>query len=312
MAMGRVKTGPNGLYYDPNDSGPDQGGSQEAEDFRAQNGMSSANTGINGGGGAAAATQPAENDPAASGTKPTPGMTREQWRDAWMSSGQKSAADTDAWLLANGATKVADNGTFRTPQGEILDLGIGYKSGGMVTPGWTRTDGGGNDGGSGSGSGSVRGAAGASRNSLMDYLMGRVNQSLAINRNDPMIRQQTDAFDAQGQKARRDFLGDFAEQNGAFNSGAMTGQARMTAETLGKSVGSFEATLMQKELEARRAEIQNALNGAIGMISEQERNDLTREMGKLENALAYARLNQDAYQFDINDEFRRSPLGTPN
>ena len=311
MAMGRVKTGPNGLYYDPNDSGPDQGGSQEAADFRAQNGMSNT-TGINGGGGAqqAVQTDPGNTDPQ---VKPTPGMTREQWRDAWMSSGQKSAADTDAWLLANGATKVADNGTFRTPQGEILDLGIGYKSGGMVTPGWTRTDGGGNDGGSGtgSGSGSVKGA-GATRNSLMDYLMGRVNQSLAINRNDPVIRQQADAFDAQGQKARRDFLGDVAEQNGPYNSGALMGQARMSAEALGKSVGSFEAMLMQKELDARRLEIQNALNGAIGMISEQERNDLTRELGRLDNALAYARLNQDAYQFDINDEFRRSPLATPN
>jgi hypothetical protein len=67
------------------------------------------------------------------------GQTREQWRDAWMSSGNKNQADTDTWLGNAGATKLAGNGTFMTPYGEVLDLGQNYRSG-NVTPAWTRTD----------------------------------------------------------------------------------------------------------------------------------------------------------------------------
>jgi hypothetical protein len=64
------------------------------------------------------------------------GMNREQWRDAWMSSGVKDPAATDAWLTSMGAKKIGDNGTYYTPFGEGLDLGIGYKTG-SVMPGWT-------------------------------------------------------------------------------------------------------------------------------------------------------------------------------
>jgi hypothetical protein len=57
-----------------------------------------------------------------------------------MSSGNKSQSGTDQWMQQNGATKLANNGTFMTPYGEVLDLGIGYRSG-NVTPGWTQTGG---------------------------------------------------------------------------------------------------------------------------------------------------------------------------
>jgi hypothetical protein len=85
------------------------------------------------------------------------GQTREQWRDAWMSSGTKSQAGTDAWLSQNGATKLAGNGTFLTPFGEVLDLGMNYRTG-IVTPAWTRTGGppaGGYDMGGGDDSGGL-------------------------------------------------------------------------------------------------------------------------------------------------------------
>jgi len=59
-----------------------------------------------------------------------------------MSSGTKSAAGTDSWLANNGATKLANNGTFLTPFGEVLDLGQNYRTN-VVTPAWTQTGGGG-------------------------------------------------------------------------------------------------------------------------------------------------------------------------
>lgn len=73
-----------------------------------------------------------------------PQQTREQWRDNWMSQGQMSSQQMDDWMAKNGATKQGANGTFTTPYGDTLDLGIGYKTG-TVTPGWTALGGGGPD-----------------------------------------------------------------------------------------------------------------------------------------------------------------------
>lgn len=79
------------------------------------------------------------------------GQTREQWRDAWMSTGGgQTQQQVDAWMAANGAQKLSGNGTFLTPFGEVLDLGTAYRSG-NVSAGWTPVGGGGGNGGSGAG-----------------------------------------------------------------------------------------------------------------------------------------------------------------
>lgn len=322
MAIGRVKQGPQGLYYDPNDSGPDQGNSADIDAFRAamagpkDSGSESSN-------GATA-------DPVTGGVTGTAGATnvnspvrynREEFRDKWMATG--TDVNQQNALLAQYGLKADEAGRVQLPKdvnghsAETLDLRIGAKAG-RNQAGWTDIGLNGNSNGPArngvrtgggdpvDGLGSVTGT----KSSLMNYLMGRINQPLTPDMDDPIIRKQTDAYDAQQQKARRDFLGDFAEQNGSYNTGAMTGQARMTAEAVGKNVGAFQGQLMQRELESRRQEIQNALNGALGMISREDEIALTRELAQIQNALAYAQLSQSAYQFDVNDEFRRSPLAT--
>jgi hypothetical protein len=64
------------------------------------------------------------------------GMNRDAYRDAWMGSGIGDSAGMDAWLAANGGERLNDAGVVRTPFGEILDMGIGYK-GGKGRAGWT-------------------------------------------------------------------------------------------------------------------------------------------------------------------------------
>jgi hypothetical protein len=64
------------------------------------------------------------------------GMNRQQFRDAWMSSGISNSQQMDDWLAKNGGQRLNDAGVVRTPFGETLDMGIAYKTG-NGRPGWT-------------------------------------------------------------------------------------------------------------------------------------------------------------------------------
>lgn len=64
------------------------------------------------------------------------GMNREQWRDSWMGSGTSNNQMMDQWLAQNGGQRLNDAGVVRTPYGEILDMGIAYKTG-QGKPGFT-------------------------------------------------------------------------------------------------------------------------------------------------------------------------------
>jgi hypothetical protein len=81
-----------------------------------------------------------------------PQMNREEWRDAWMGAGQMTPDEADNWLGSHGATQLGEKaGVWRTPSGDVLDLQIGRggakATGGKITPGWTQTGGGGDQGG---------------------------------------------------------------------------------------------------------------------------------------------------------------------
>ena len=68
------------------------------------------------------------------------GMNREQYRDAWMSSGVNSVQGAKDWIAKNGGQWVADNGMVRTPFGETLDMGINARGSaagnGSLRAGW--------------------------------------------------------------------------------------------------------------------------------------------------------------------------------
>lgn len=153
--------------------------------------------------------------------------------------------------------------------------------------------------------------------SLYNALMARSQQSLLVNPNDPVIRNQVDAFGAGRERANRNNLRQVAESAGPnANTSAET---RSGAEKVGQDTGNFEGALMGRELTARRDEIQNALTEMGSILSDQQRLALQQELAKMDNAMQQAtlaqqgsqfnaNLGQGAYQFDVNDEFRRSPL----
>lgn len=223
------------------------------------------------------------------------GMTREQYRDAWMSSGVHDLAGLKAWTAANGGNVVSDNGTVTTPFGETLDMLIGAKTG-NGQPGWTGT-GGGAGGASASGVGSTT-SGGAYYDALVAQLQARAGQTLNVGRFDPTVRAQADANAANEERSRREYLAAAAEHGSPYGVGAQRGQERMTAESVGQRTGAFEAQLVQQEINARRTEIQNALAQEGQMYSDQQKLALQKELGLLDAQLKREQMSQSGSQFD--------------
>lgn len=101
--------------------------------------------------------------PSAHDFNPATGLSREQYRDNWMSSGISNMNDLKGWLSQNGGQALADNGTVMTPYGDTLDMGTAFRTG-QGTPGWTPVNSGGQANGSqysGGGGNSVLGNAGS-------------------------------------------------------------------------------------------------------------------------------------------------------
>ena len=139
------------------------------------------------------------------------------------------------------------------------------------------------------GGGGVAGEWGNNANSLYNMLLGTANQSLQVNPNDPIIKNQADAYAAMNERAQRNYLGNLAEQAGP--NANISAERRASAEKLGQANAAFEAQLMGQELAARRGETAQARS----LLLQQ----LLNELG----------LSQQAYQFDQNQQMAYSPFG---
>lgn len=137
----------------------------------------------------------------------------------------------------------------------------------------------------------------AEKAALIQQLMDRAHQSTIIDPNDPNIRGQVDAYSAQAERARRNFLADTAEGTSPYSTGAMLGQERMTAEKMGQDVGGLEVELRARELQTRRTEIQQALDSLGGLLSNEEQQGLQRELANLNAAIEKTRINTQNTQF---------------
>lgn len=146
----------------------------------------------------------------------------------------------------------------------------------------------------------------ARADSLYQQLQGRAQQSLAIDRNDPIIRAQADAFSANQERATRNYLGDLAERSGPLAN--LQGQQRIAAERLGQATGGFEAELLGRELSARRSEIADALNSMRGILSGDQQAELQRELAALDAAIRDKQLNQNSSQFGSDLAYRYANL----
>jgi hypothetical protein len=131
---------------------------------------------------------------------------------------------------------------------------------------------------------------------LYNTLLDQSQQSLAVDRNDPTIRAQADAYNANATRAERNYLADLAEKSGP--NANLQGQTRVASEQLGQQTGSFEASLLGNELTARRQSISDALNGMRGLLSTDQQAALQKELSTMDDAIRTQQLAQQGTQFD--------------
>lgn len=187
------------------------------------------------------------------------GMTREQYRDAWMSSGVNSVQGAKDWLAKNGGTWISDNGTVETPFGEVLDMGGNARGSlagnGPLTTAWTPTgadkiavDSGASAAPStdlasliASGgqpvpqSAGVTTSAGASSGNINDELANLLAGGVD---SDPSVA----AYKRSAAKSFRNLRSQAAESaanNGTISSGGFNGQLRGLAEDEAEAVAGF-------------------------------------------------------------------------
>jgi hypothetical protein len=142
----------------------------------------------------------------------------------------------------------------------------------------------------------------AQTQSFLDLLLSRANQSLKLNPQDPIIKAQTDAYAAQGQRELRNYLSSAAEKAGPMaNLEAVT---RSGNENLAQAEAGFTGQVLQQELVARRLEIYQALSLYGSTLSDQQKLAMQEELAKLDAAIAQAQLQQSAYEFDATRQDR--------
>jgi hypothetical protein len=144
----------------------------------------------------------------------------------------------------------------------------------------------------------------AKSDALYGRLLSDSQQSLAIDRNDPIIRAQADAYAANEERAKRNYISDIAEQQGPLAN--IQGERRMAAERAGQRSGQQEAGLLGSELTARRASIQDRLHSMQGMLSAEQQNELQRELALMDQSIRQQQVNAGISGQNMqNDQFMR-------
>lgn len=116
---------------------------------------------------------------------------------------------------------------------------------------------------------------------LYDILMQRAGQSLAPNASDPIIANQVNSYRAEQMRGARNSIDQQAEAQGPYSN--LTSERRLANERAAQNTGSMQAALMGHEVNARRQEIQHALSMAGGLLDDDSRLALQRELGYLQN-----------------------------
>lgn len=129
--------------------------------------------------------------------------------------------------------------------------------------------------------------------------LSQATQNPTATRDDPAVRAVADANTANLERQRRQYLDDAAEKAGPYGSGAMDTERRMTAERVGQQAGAFEAQLVMRQNDIRRAEIQNALAALQASGDKDRAAMLQREMGQLDAENARLAAQTQRYGIDV-------------
>lgn len=132
-------------------------------------------------------------------------------------------------------------------------------------------------------------------NSLYGTLMGRAQESMNVNPNDPVIKNQVDAYRAEQDRGARNAQTQWAEQSGPYAN--PQGQERMLAEKSAQATSGLQASLVGNELTARRNEVQNSLTQMGGLLSDEQRTALQQQLGLIDANLRQQGITSGNDQF---------------
>lgn len=242
-----------------------------------------------------------------------PGVSREQYRDAWMSSGAASMADLQRFVAQYGGQILGDNGTVRTPYGEVLDMLIGAKGaaagGAPARPGWTATGGGGGGaapaaGGPGTGNPAEDPNSFQSqvRKMLMDQLT-KLGQPLTGD--DPAIAGEMQAQSRLAERerqARRSASAERAANNGFLGGGQSSGVFEADVQSgyqdKAENLSDVQSQLFSRELSARRSQLSQLLSMAMAAGENDAANALRLKLAEMDDAVRRLGISENARQWD--------------
>jgi hypothetical protein len=124
--------------------------------------------------------------------------------------------------------------------------------------------------------------------------LAQATQPTTVDPNDPVIKNQVDAYRAATDRASNDFVNQQAEAAGPYATGALRGQERMVAEKGGQSVAGFQAQLVANELQNKRAEVQQALTSLGGLITSDRQQALQQQLADLDAQIKTLGINTAA------------------
>lgn len=142
------------------------------------------------------------------------------------------------------------------------------------------------------------------RDALYNQLNTQATQSLAMDGSDPIIAGQTDAYRAEQERSKRNYLSDLAERSGPDAN--LRGEQRMAAEKTGQAVGGFQAQLLGRELSARRQQIAEALNSERQILTADQQASLQQQLALLDNEIKNRGL--DIQDKSVNQDWQKALL----
>jgi hypothetical protein len=134
---------------------------------------------------------------------------------------------------------------------------------------------------------------------LYQLLMQRATQG-PVTAKDPTVRAQVDPAAAQIDRTNRYAIDDIAEQAGPLAN--LTGERRLAAERGGQAKGQLEAQVIGRQQDQRAQDIQQALSLYGNLMSEQQRNELTRELAYLQDNRAAAGQQLQSRGLDLQSQ----------
>jgi DNA-binding transcriptional MerR regulator len=116
----------------------------------------------------------------------------------------------------------------------------------------------------------------------------QATQGTTVDRNDPNLKQQLDPYVAAQEREKRNYVSEQAERlsaKGLGDSGQMQQEQRLASENAANASGAFESQLVSRELQNKRAEIQNALSSLSGVLSADQQREMQTQLADLDATL---------------------------